>query len=151
MNTVIRAATPNDASAIRELAHGERIDFDDLGYGCSVVAEDAGRLVGAAQIRTHDDGARELCCLVVAEDRGGSAVATRLIEFLQAGQSAPLHMITAAAHARHYAPFGFERVGARTAPKSLRHKFWMGQLGSVLSLLQGQSPRRLTILRRDTR
>jgi hypothetical protein len=59
-------------------------------------------------------------------------------------------VVTAACHARHYARWGFRRVGLRAAPTRVRLNFLVGQMASGLRLLQGYAPRRMAILERPS-
>ena len=57
-------------------------------------------------------------------------------------------VVTAAAHARHYATWGFRRIGLRDAPGPVRLNYLLGQAASGLRPLQGYRPRRMAILER---
>ena len=98
-----RRATEHDQRAIRALVRGERLNPTRINWPNFLVAAMADRVVGAAQIRRHSDGSRELGSLVVAKDLRGHGIVSRLIDTLLADEREPIWMITPESHARIYA------------------------------------------------
>ena len=145
---VIRAAVEEDQDAIRELVRGERLNPNGLDWPNFMVAANADGLAGAAQLRKHADGARELGSLVVAAHLRGHRIAARLIDALLARERGAVHMITGATHAAHYRRWGFCRIEISQAPWSVRINYLMGRLARVISYLKGHPPRQLVILGR---
>ncbi len=146
----VRQAALEDEAAIRSLVLSERMNPNNLDARNFVVAEEAGRLVGAAQIRPHTDGARELGSLVIAASHRGNgilaaSISTALVDALLGGEAGAIFMITNAAHAGLYKRRGFMAVQPSAAPASIRWNYTMGRLGGILSLLKGRSPKRLAI------
>ena len=144
----IRAAVEEDQEAIRELVRGERLNPSGIDWPNFMVASNANGVVGAAQLRKHADGARELGSLVVAADLRGHGIAARLIDALLAGESSAVHMITGVRHAAHYQHWGFFRMELSQAPWSVRINYIIGRLARVISFLKGHPPRQLVILGR---
>lgn len=145
----IRRAHAADQSAIVALVRSERLNPSDLHWTRFVVARRGALLIGAVQLRRHADGALELGSLVVRREERGHNLSARLIDVVLMEVPAPVHVITAAAHAARYARWGFERIPARAAPRSVRRNWLLGQiLGGAHSLLQRRAVTRLVILRR---
>jgi amino-acid N-acetyltransferase len=138
----IRRATADDEAAILTLVHSERIDANALAWEDFVVAVEAGRVTGAALVRRHADGSRELGTLVVARDRRGMGLAGRLIDALLSEETGPVSMITDRAHAVHYARWGFVPVSPVSAPPRVRRTYFRG-------LVKQRKINRLVILQRD--
>jgi N-acetylglutamate synthase-like GNAT family acetyltransferase len=154
MAFVIRPAIEADRPAIRALVRGERINPTGLDWRRFLVAEDERGLAGAAQVRAHRDGARELASLVVRREARGRGIASALIDALlrreaERRATGRLFMITGAAFAGRYGRWGFRPIAPGAAPASVRFNYYVGSLaGGALSLLRGRRPRRLAMLER---
>ncbi len=147
MSLEIRRATCSDQNAIIALVRNERLNPHGLGWQNFVVATEGGRLIGAAQIRVHSDGARELGSLVVVRDKRGNGLAGRMIDALLAEESGPVSMVTGKPHAPHYARWGFHPVAASEAPRRVRRNYMLGQfMGGVHAVLTRRPVNRLVIL-----
>lgn len=146
----IRKALPEDEAAIRSLVLSERMNPNNLDVRNFRVAEAKGRLVGAAQIRRHSDGVRELGSLVIAQSHRGNgilaaSISAALIDDLLSGETGAVFMITNAAHASLYGRRGFVTIRPSATPLSIQFNYMMGGLGGVLSLFKGRRPKRLAI------
>ena len=89
-----RQATELDQPAIRALVHSERLNPIGINWPNFLVAAMGDRIVGAAQVRKHSDGSRELGSLVVAKDARGHGIASRMIDTLLAEEREPIWLIT---------------------------------------------------------
>jgi amino-acid N-acetyltransferase len=143
-----RPATEQDQPAIRALVQGERLNPTGINWPNFMVAAMGDRIVGAAQIRKHSDGSRELGSLVVAEDERGQGIASRMIDTLLANEREPVWMITSETHAKTYAQWGFERIEPSAAPVKVRFNYRMGRLARIISFFRRQPSRPLVILER---
>jgi N-acetylglutamate synthase-like GNAT family acetyltransferase len=150
MPVAVRPATEAHAEAIRRLVRAQpRMNPTGLDWPNFVVglAPD-GRVVGCVQLRPSGPGAVELGSLVVEPLHRRRGLSRRLIEAALARTGARVLVVTAAAHAHHYAPLGFRRVPARSAPWPVRINYLIGQAASGLRILWGTRPRRMAILER---
>lgn len=145
---VFRHAAEQDQAAIRALVHSERLNPTGIKWPNFVVAAVGGRIVGAAQIRKHSDGSRELGSLVVARERRGQGIASRMIDALLADEREPIWLITPQSLAKVYARWGFEQIEASAAPVKVRFNYRMGRLACAISFLRQLPMRRLVILER---
>src|SRR5215213_1325674 len=102
MTVSIRPATEHDQPQILALARGERVKPFGLNWPNFVVAEQAGRLVGAVQLRKHSDGSLELGSLMVAATLRGQGIAARMIDARLDGATGRILMITGRRYADHY-------------------------------------------------
>jgi amino-acid N-acetyltransferase len=105
----IRPATADDQESIVALVRSERLNPTGLHWQKFVVAEDAGRIVGAAQIRKYKDGSRELASLVVEPSWREQGLATRMIETLLASEPGRLFVITSERRSAYLRAGGFRR------------------------------------------
>ena len=150
MSLTIRRATPGDQAAITNLVRNERLNPHGIFWAQFVVASEDGRIFGAAQIRRHSDGSRELGSLVVARDRRGAGLAGRMIEALLSMETGAVYIVTGSAHAAHYARWGFFPAAALRAPAPVRTNFCLGQMiGGVHALWKRRPINRLVILKCD--
>lgn len=145
---VIRKARLEEDKAIRALVLRERMRPIDLKPENFLLAVKGDEIIGTVQMRRHPDGSRELGSLVVAPAWRRQGIAIRLVNELLKGQGQNVYAITARAHGAHYARWGFERVAARSVPRSIRLHHFLGSLGSIVSLFKRRSVRRLVILKR---
>ncbi len=143
-----RHATELDQQAIRALVHSERLNPIGIKWPNFLVAAIGDRIVGAAQIRKHSDGSRELGSLVVAKDARGHGVASRMIDTLLSKEREPIWLITAEPYANAYARWGFQQIEPRAAPVKVRHNYRMGSLARIVSFFMRRPMRRLVILER---
>ena len=151
MNDVltIRRARAGDEYAITALVRSDRLNPLDLDWRRFVLAVDESGIVGAVQLRWHDDDSRELASLIVRDTARGRGVAARMIERLLAPTATRVWMITGAAFAHHYARWGFQPVAASDAPAGVRRNYHLGRIvGGLLSRLRGRAPRALAVLQR---
>ena len=116
MSLAIRAATADDQNAIVGLVHSERLNPHGLEWPNFVVAVDGQALVGAAQIRKHKDGSRELGSLVVDRSYRRQGLASRLIDRLLAGEVGRVLVITGQLRAAYFARWGFRPITSGRAP-----------------------------------
>jgi amino-acid N-acetyltransferase len=144
----VRKAVRADAVAIHALVRAERLNPTGLFFERFMVVELERRIIAAAQIRRHADGARELGSLVVAPDHRDNGVAGLLIDALLASESGPIFMVSGAMHAPHFARWGFMPVAPRAVPRSVRWNFWMGRVASFTVMLRGRKRKRLVIYHR---
>lgn len=143
-----RRATEHDQPAIKALVRGERVNPTGINWPNFLVAAMADRIVGAAQIRKHPDGSRELGSLVVARDLRGHGIASRLIDTLLADEREAVWMITSESHAGVYARWGFEQIEPSAAPVKVRFNWRIGSLARIISFFRRLPRRRLVILER---
>jgi amino-acid N-acetyltransferase len=149
MTVTIRPATEQDQATIRAMAHKERVNPTQLDWPNFMLAIDDGAVVGAAQMRKHCDGSRELATLVVREEARGRSIATRLIDALLAREPGPVFMITGERYADHYARWGFRRREPTAVPGAVRRNYRMGTYGGgLISFFMGRPRRRLAIFER---
>ena len=130
MAASIRKATAEDQEQIVALVRAERLNPNGLDWSNFIVATRQGTIIGAAQIRRHADGARELGSLVVAPRFRGEGLAADLVSHLltEERDTGALCVVTGQQNARHYTRWGFKPVPVRYAPKSVRRNFVLGQL-----------------------
>ena len=144
----IRQATELDQPAIRALVHSECLNPTGINWPNFLVAAMGERIVGAAQVRKHSDGSRELGSLVVAKDARGRGIASRMIDTLLAEAREPIWLITSEPFANAYARRGFEVVEPCAAPVKVRHNYRMGSMARIISFIMRRPMRRLVILER---
>ena len=145
----IRAATADDQEGVVALVRSERVNPTGLHWQNFVVAEDAGRIVGVAQIRKHKDRSRELASLVVEPSWRGRGLAARLIEKLLASEHGQLFVITSERRSAYFARWRFQAADRSRAPWPVRFNYYLGQFGGgMVSLLLRREPLRLVILDR---
>jgi amino-acid N-acetyltransferase len=144
----VRRATPLDQPIIRAMVHAERLNPADLNWANFMVAVAEHGIVGAAQMRRHPDGSRELGSLVVARELRGHGIAKRMIDALLAAEPGPVWMIAADGFARACARWGFRPIDPRSAPVKVRRNWRMGSLVRMLALIMRRPMGRLVILER---
>lgn len=151
MSISIRHATADDQPHIRALARGERIKPTGIDWPRFVVAVDAGKVIGAVQLRTHPDGSKELGSLVVAQPYRRRGVAARLIEARLADTRGRVFIITGRTHADYYGRWGFRRIRPGSATAFVCLNFWLGYLGGgLIALLRGRAVNHLAVYERGT-
>lgn len=149
MAVLIRRATATDQAAITELVRAARINRRGLDWRRFMVAEDAGQVVGAGQVRLYPDGSRELASGAVRPAYRGRGVGRRLAEALLADESGPVYLLVDRRHAGHYARLGFRPVEPGALPPALARTYRRGRLVTALLSILRWRPIRIVALRRD--
>lgn len=145
----LRRAREDDQPAIRALVHAEHMNPHGLDWPRFHVAERAGQLLGAVQVRLHGDGAAELGSLVVRPQARGAGLAWRLVEAVLHDAPHPVHVITSPRLAARFADFAFAPLPLRDAPWSVRRNHLLGTVaGGLVSWLRLRRRRPLVVLRR---
>jgi N-acetylglutamate synthase-like GNAT family acetyltransferase len=149
MPVVIRRALAGDQAAIADLVRAARLNRRELDWRRFVVAEDAGQVIGAGQVRLYPDGSRELASGVVRPAYRGRGVGRRLIEALLAAETGPVYVLAERQHAGHFARLGFRPVEPAALPPGLARTYRRGRLATALASLLGWRRIRIVPLRRD--
>lgn len=149
MSLTIRPACEDDEKALIALIKSERLNPLDLHWFNFIVAVADGRLIGAAQMRCHGDGSRELASLVVEASHRRRGLAAQLINALLDREPGRVFMITSRARAGYFARWGFAPVAIDNASARVKRNYRMGHYGGrVMSVLQRRSFNPLIILER---
>jgi len=144
----IRRATPGDQPLIRAMVHAEKLNPSDLKWKNFMVAARKLDVIGAAQLRQHPDGSRELGSLVVDKRARGRGPAKRLIDALLKSEPGPVWTVTVETIADDFRRWGFEKIDPRSAPVGVRRNYRMGSFVRLVSLLLFRPMGRLVILER---
>jgi N-acetylglutamate synthase-like GNAT family acetyltransferase len=148
-HVTVRPAVEADQASITALVKSERLNPNDLDWRRFWVAVQGDQVVGAAQIRCHPDGSREVSSLVVARPNRNQGLASRLLDALLDGAPTDLYLITGRALAGYYQRWGFRSASIARAPRCVRRNYWLGQLvGLVISCMKRRKPRRLAVMHR---
>lgn len=140
MSFCVRPATQADQPAITALVRTAGINPFNLDWPRFRVADDAGRVVGVAQIKIHGDASRELASLAVAPDRQGQGIGGALVHHLLAqpeGQP-PLFLMCRNELEGYYTRFGFRRVERGEMPPYFRRMTRVAGVFLSLSAIFGQ-------------
>ena len=117
----IRPAQANDAKTIKAMVSREHLDPTSLKWQNFVVAEHEGQIVGIGQIKRYRD-CNELGSLVTVPQYRGQGVAARIIHALEAQVEPPLYLLCASKMEQFYCGFGYETIGWKDAPTTLKLK-----------------------------
>lgn len=117
----LRPATAADAGTIRKLILNEHLDPTSLDWRHFTVAEDAGQIIGIAQVKPLP-GVNEFGSLVVLPAYRGQGIAAQLIAALEAQAGLPLYLLCREQMEPYYLRFGFLRLAFWSAPPFLRLK-----------------------------
>ena len=143
----IRPATEADQRAISALVRGAGINPLSLHWPRFLVAEDANRIVGLAQIKPHRDGSRELASLAVAPDRQGEGIGATLVAAWLARERGTLYLMCADRLEGYYARFGFRRIDMGEMPPYFRRMIRVANIIARVATFFGQ-PRQVIVMRR---
>jgi N-acetylglutamate synthase-like GNAT family acetyltransferase len=148
MPVSIRPAVAEDQPHIVALARGERIKPVGLRWPRFVVAEQGGKIIGAAQLREHPDGSREVGSLVVATEFRGRGISAQLID-RRLADADRVFVITGRVQADYYRRWGFRPIKPGNAPRFIRMNYWIGYLGGgLLAILGGRAVNHLGVFER---
>jgi N-acetylglutamate synthase-like GNAT family acetyltransferase len=145
MNYSVRAATSEEASAIRRLVLSGKINPTGLDWRRFLVAVNLdGNVIGCGQIKPHADGTRELASIVVDPEWRRQGIARSIIERLLTDNPGELYLMCRAELGGLYEKFGFRRVPPEQLPKYFRR---ISRLAGVLDSLRRQGTSLLVMKR----
>jgi amino-acid N-acetyltransferase len=149
MSFRIRPATEADQPAITTMVRAAGINPLNLHWPRFRVAEDAGRVIGVAQIKFHSDASRELASLAVAPDRQGEGIGAALIHHLleQPEGQPPLFLMCRNELEGYYTRFGFRRVERGEMPPYFRRMTRVASVFMAVAALFGEQ-RHVIVMRR---
>lgn len=139
----IRPALPADQAVILQIVYRAGINPLGLAWQRFVVAEQAGRVIGVAQIKPHRDGSHELASLAVIPAWQNRGVGSALIRTLQEQSTTPLFLICAAWLQPYYDQFGFVTLTLADMPPYFK------RIARLMNLFTTPSTRRLAVMRWD--
>jgi N-acetylglutamate synthase-like GNAT family acetyltransferase len=144
----VRRATAEDQSVISRLVRAARLNPAGLAWPGFVVAEQDGRLVGAAQLRRHPDDALELASLVVEPYARGAGVATSMVDALLERETGIVYTIIDRRFARHFTRWGFAAAAPADLPRSIRRTLGIGRIVTgIATTLRGPRIRLVALTR----
>jgi N-acetylglutamate synthase-like GNAT family acetyltransferase len=110
MTFAIRPAVASDQRVITALVRQAGINPMSIHWEHFLVAEDRGRIISIGQVKTHQDGSRELASIATVPDRQQEGLATAIIQALLARELGTLYLTCRAPTCPFYARFGFRRI-----------------------------------------
>jgi amino-acid N-acetyltransferase len=146
MNFSLRPATQSDQGRIRSLVRQVKINPTGLDWPRFIIAvTSSGELIGCGQVKTHNDGSRELASIAVAPDYRGEGVAHAIIEYLINVYPKPLYLTCRSNLEPFYQRFGFQTIQKDRMPSYFRRItrlarifFWVTRDKAGLSVMQTQ-------------
>ncbi len=123
---MIREARQDDDVVIKRLVRAANLDPLSLHWENFLVAESAGRVVGAGQVKPYPN-ARELGSLVVLPSHRGRGVGSDIVRALIARESGDVFLLCRDRLEAYYARFGFRRAGFGETRGVVRAKFLFAQ------------------------
>jgi N-acetylglutamate synthase-like GNAT family acetyltransferase len=110
-NFTIRAATAEDASAIRSLIRRVRINPQGLDWHHFVLAVDAsGSMIACGQLKPHGHGITELASIAVEDNHRRRGAARAIIDHLLERAPRPLYLTCRSTLGPFYEQWGFVEV-----------------------------------------
>jgi amino-acid N-acetyltransferase len=140
----IRPATAADQPVIRRLVRQAGINPMNLHWPNFLVAEQEGATVGIGQVKSHNDGTRELASMVVVPERRGHGVGGAIIERLIADHPGQVLHLTCRLQLRgYYERFGFKAIAKEDYSPYFRR---LMPIANFFGTIFGQ---RILVMRRD--
>ena len=131
----LRAASKEDAAAIRRLIHVVGINPTGLDWRRFVIVIDAaGRLLGCGQLKPHGRHVIELASLAVEPEYQGHGIARAIIEHLISRAPRPLYLICRSRLGPFYEKWGFHQLPSTEMPVYYRR---LARLAGLLAPLAG--------------
>jgi amino-acid N-acetyltransferase len=139
----LRRAVQADQTSITALVRAAGINPFDLHWQRFLVAEERGWIIGAAQIKPHRDGSRELASLAVVPAYRGQGVGGALVNALLATEGGTVYLTCADRLEGYYTRLGFQRLEFHEMPPYFRR---LSQLTSALETVLNAFGRHWRIL-----
>jgi len=130
MPLTLRPATPADEKKIKDLIHQARLNPMSLDWERFIVAEEEGQFVGCAQLKPHQDGARELASLAVIPEKKRAGIGSMLVNAIIEQNPGELYLMCEGGLTTYYQRFGFEEIGLEAMPRSFKVPYRAARLFS---------------------
>ena len=141
----LRPAVKEDQAIIRGLVSEAKINPMGLEWSRFWVAEAAGEVIGACQVKPHKDGSRELASLVVDPDWRGQGIARVLVEKFLTLEDQPLYLTCRTELGPFYENFGFRTIELEQMPRYFRTVFRLINAGKLV----GRPDLRILVMLRE--
>jgi N-acetylglutamate synthase-like GNAT family acetyltransferase len=136
----VRWAGAEDEQAILAMVRKAPLLQAGVTWRGFMVAEEAGRVVGAGRIKHLPDGSRELASLVVVPERRGHGIAAVIVRALLAASPPPVYGFCLSHLREYYETFAGHVVDASTLPPSILREYrYVDRCNRVLGWLQGKT------------
>jgi N-acetylglutamate synthase-like GNAT family acetyltransferase len=145
----IRVATEADQADITRLIHEVGLNPTGLHWPRFAIAEEAGRMVGCAQLKIHRHGTPELASVAVVADRRGDGIGSRLVETLITGQSRAIYLTTVPDNVAYFERFAFHPIQPGHTPADFRRAFYVYRIATSILSIYGRGRIRILPMRRD--
>ena len=140
---MIREARQDDDVVIKRLVRAANLDPLSLHWKNFLVAESAGWIVGAGQVKPYPN-ARELGSLVVLPSHRGRGVGSAIVRALIARESGDVFLLCRDRLKSYYARFGFRSVGFGETRGVVRAKYLFAQalrlFGARVIVMKRENP-----------
>lgn len=133
----IRPARPEDQETIVSYIRQAKINPRNLHWQNFLVAEEENRIVGIRQVKTHQQGTREVASGFVLPEYRRQGISARLMNEILSREKGTLYLMCRDRRAPYYEQFGFRQVDAGQLPSDFLKEYRIGRLiTSLLSIFR---------------
>jgi len=130
---MLRPATEDDSSFIKDLIHRVGINPMDLDWNRFVIAVDgSGKMLGCGQLKPHGRNVIELASIAVEPPYQHQGIARAIIEHLIARAPRPLYLTCRSRLGSFYEKWGFRSIATDEMPPYYRR---LARLAKVMRVL----------------
>lgn len=126
MTIRIRPGQAQDQATIKQMVHGAHLNPMDLDWQHFLIAEEednpstqlssSGSIVGIGQIKSHNDGTRELSSLIVVLERRKQGIGRMLVRALLEHENGTVYLMCHDDLESYYMRFGFTKIERAEMP-----------------------------------
>src|SRR4029077_230029 len=143
MPLTIRPATERDQPTIHQIIRAARLPRLNVRWPNFIVAEEDREVVGVGQVKSHDDGSRELASIAVIPARQSQGIGSAIINTLLEREPGVLYLMCRRELAGYYPRFGFRLVEPTEYPAYFR------RTTRLVNLMMRFLGTRIVVMRRE--
>ena len=149
MAITIRPARQEDQETIVSYVRQAKINPRNLQWQNFLIAEEGKKIVGIRQVKTHQQGTREVASGFVLPEYRRQGISARLMNELLARESGPLYTMVNEKQMPYYEQFGFQRVDVNQLPSDFLKEYRIGRTVTSLMSIFRKDKVRIVPLKRE--
>lgn len=145
----IRPARPADQQTIVSFVRQAKLNPRNLHWEHFLVAELDGKIIGIRQVKTYDQGTREIASGFVRPEYRRQGISARLMKEILARETGPLYTMVSEKRASYYEQFGFRRVPVGQLPPDFHKEYRIGRIVTILMSIFRKDRIRIIPMKRE--
>ena len=146
----IRPARQNDQQTIVSFIQQAKINPRNLHWQSFLVAEENNKIIGIRQVKTHQQGTREVASGFVLPEYRRQGISAQLMNEILSREKGTLYLMCRDRRTPYYEQFGFRQVDVSQLPSDFRKEYWIGRIITTLISMFRKDRVRIIPMKRES-